>query len=300
MDDEKRQHEFAEEAKLKLATNITLWAAGACLVALPLAYYLWWYVNAELPKNVTEPSAWGSFGDFVGGLLNPIVAFLALFWLTRSIQIQRSELRETRLALDEQSVTLKTQRFEDTFFSLLDQHNKVLETLSDRRSTPAGPRSEIECIHQATFREDASLDDSSVIFGTFDVTAGHYFRILYQLFKLIATNAPGSTLGKEFTPEALLAKPPSAEEKRYANIVRAFLGTHLTQLLSVNCYCASTASSYWAYKCLVERYSLLEHMPFEVGGTVRKQLLETYSAYERQAFGKSEFIAQLDQKIAED
>jgi hypothetical protein len=293
MDDEKRQHELAEEAKLKAATNITLWAAGACLVALPIAYYLWWHVQAKLPTNVTDPGAWGSFGDFVGGLLNPIVAFLALFWLTRSIQIQRTELRETRLALDEQSVTLKTQRFEDTFFALLDQHNKVLETLSDRKPTIAGPRSEIEHIHQATFRGDVSLADSHAIFVTFDVIAGHYFRILYQLFKLIATNTPGSTMGKEFTPEALLAKPPSAEEKRYANIVRAFLGTHLTQLLGVNCYCASTASTYWAYKCLVERYSLLEHMPFEVDGKVRVLLRETYFAYERRAFGKSEFIAQL-------
>lgn len=294
MDDVKRLRELAEETKLNRATTITLWAAGACVVALPIAYYLWWHVYAELPKNVTDPGGWGTFGDFVGGLLNPIVAFLALFWLTRSIQIQRTELRETRLALDEQSLTLKKQRFEDTFFALLDQHNKVLESLSDRKPTESGASSDIERIHQATFAREVSLADSRATFMTFDMIAGHYFRILYQLFKLIATNTPGSTLGKDFTPEALLARPPSAEEKGYANIVRAFLGTHLTQLLSVNCYCATTANSYWAYKCLVERYSLLEHMPFKVGDTVRMQLRETYDAYERQAFGKSEFIPELE------
>lgn len=295
MDDTKRRRELAEEAKLKTATTLTLWAAGACLVALPTVYYLWWNVYAKLPKNVTDPGAWGTFGDFVGGLLNPLVAFLALFWLTRSIQIQRTELRETRLALDEQSATLEKQRSEDTFFALLDQHNKVLGTLSDRKPSGIESVSEIERIHQATFQDNHSLADSRIEFMTFDVIAGHYFRILYQLFKLIATNTPGSTLGREFTPEALLVTVPSIEEKRYANIVRAFLGTHLTQLLGVNCYCASTASTYWAYKCLVERYSLLEHMPFKVDGTVRMPLRETYSAYKRQAFGNSEFIAQLEQ-----
>jgi len=100
--------------------------------------------------------------------------------------------------------------------------------------------------------------------------------------------------GKEFSPEALLAKPPSVEEKKYANIVREFLGTHLTQILGVNCYCASSASTYWAYKCLVERYSLLEHMPFRVDATLSVPLRETYCAYGRQAFGNSEFVVQLE------
>jgi hypothetical protein len=264
MDDKNRLSERAEERKLKSATTTTLWVAGVFAVALPAGYFVWWHFHAELPQNVTDPGAWGTFGDFVGGLLNPLVAFLALFWLTRSVQIQRTELRETRAALDEQSATLEKQRFEDTFFALLDQHNKVLDTLSDRKQSATGPLSEIERIHEATFRNDASLADSRATFMTFDMVIGHYFRILYQLFKLIATNTPGSTLGREFTPEALLVRLPSTEEKRYANIVRAFLGTHLTQLLAVNCYCASPASTYWPYKRLVERYSLLEHMPFKV------------------------------------
>jgi hypothetical protein len=43
----------------------------------------------------------GQFGDFVGGLLNPIVAYSAFYWLTQSVRLQKEELSETRAALVE-------------------------------------------------------------------------------------------------------------------------------------------------------------------------------------------------------
>jgi hypothetical protein len=46
-----------------------------------------------------DPAEWGQFGDFVGGILNPLVAFSAFRWLVASVQIQKEELSETRLAL---------------------------------------------------------------------------------------------------------------------------------------------------------------------------------------------------------
>lgn len=41
-------------------------------------------------------AAWGQLGDFIGGILNPIVAGAALFWLTQSVRLQKEELAETR------------------------------------------------------------------------------------------------------------------------------------------------------------------------------------------------------------
>ena len=48
-----------------------------------------------------EVGAWGQFGDFVGGLLNPILAFLAFYWLTQSTLIQKQELSLSVKALTE-------------------------------------------------------------------------------------------------------------------------------------------------------------------------------------------------------
>ena len=42
---------------------------------------------------------WGVFGDFLGGVLNPAISLAALYWLTRSISLQKRELQESREAL---------------------------------------------------------------------------------------------------------------------------------------------------------------------------------------------------------
>lgn len=50
-----------------------------------------------------DNTKWGAFGDYVGGLLNPVLAFMAFYWLTRSIQIQLKEFEKTREAFEQSS-----------------------------------------------------------------------------------------------------------------------------------------------------------------------------------------------------
>lgn len=65
-------------------------------------YWLWFsYFNSNVLSSASE--AWGQFGDFVGGIFNPLVAYSALYWLTRSIRLQREELLEARKSLQETS-----------------------------------------------------------------------------------------------------------------------------------------------------------------------------------------------------
>ncbi|WP_313334029.1 hypothetical protein [Comamonas sp.] len=75
------------------------WVAGfaVCLVATYLIYF-----GVHLGQSAaTDASTWGTFGDFVGGLMNPVVAFAAFFWLTESVKIQKQELADTRAELAE-------------------------------------------------------------------------------------------------------------------------------------------------------------------------------------------------------
>ncbi|MGF6211786.1 hypothetical protein [Comamonas odontotermitis] len=70
------------------------WVAGiaVCLVGAYLIYF-----GLILGQNpATDSDKWGAFGDFLGGLMNPIVAFAAFFWLTESVKIQKQELVNTR------------------------------------------------------------------------------------------------------------------------------------------------------------------------------------------------------------
>ncbi|WP_150132232.1 hypothetical protein [Dokdonella koreensis] len=65
-------------------------------------YTIWfWIIHGGNISNSAD--AWGQFGDYVGGILNPLVAYFAFYWLTHSILLQKEELQDTRMALQESS-----------------------------------------------------------------------------------------------------------------------------------------------------------------------------------------------------
>lgn len=76
------------------------------LTVLGYAAWFWMMNGHELSQNSGD---WGTFGDFVGGILNPLVAFSAFYWLTVSVSIQHRELGETRKALVDTSKSQKEQ-----------------------------------------------------------------------------------------------------------------------------------------------------------------------------------------------
>ncbi len=46
-----------------------------------------------------DEAAWGQFGDYLGGVMNPLIAFGAFYWLATSVLLQKTELADTRKAL---------------------------------------------------------------------------------------------------------------------------------------------------------------------------------------------------------
>jgi len=66
---------------------------------------------------------WGTFGDFFGGVLNPILSFLALIAILVTINLQSQELQETRSELvrtananeDQVAYLINQQKREDLF-----------------------------------------------------------------------------------------------------------------------------------------------------------------------------------------
>src|SRR4051812_44080053 len=43
-----------------------------------------------------KSEAWGQFGDFMGGVVNPFVGIFTILLLIRTLRLQRQELAETR------------------------------------------------------------------------------------------------------------------------------------------------------------------------------------------------------------
>lgn len=70
----------------------------------------------------------GQIGDFVGGLTNPVLSFLALIVLLRTTSIQTKEARKTTLFMEKQQTLLEKEKFENTFFQLLSQLEAYCES----------------------------------------------------------------------------------------------------------------------------------------------------------------------------
>ncbi len=79
--------------------------------------------------SVENIGDFGTIGDFFGGILNPIFALLALFALLATIKIQSKELSKSVKIMKAQHQSIKLQNFENTFFNMLNLHNKLRESL---------------------------------------------------------------------------------------------------------------------------------------------------------------------------
>jgi hypothetical protein len=107
--------------------GIPSWLIGMVSFSISVAVmliglYFWKFSDVLAEKQ----DVWGQFGDYVGGILNPLFSLTALFALLYTIKLQSKELHESTEqlkvsaeALALQNDVLVRQRFENTFFQML-------------------------------------------------------------------------------------------------------------------------------------------------------------------------------------
>ncbi|MBW3532980.1 putative phage abortive infection protein [Shewanella sp. NKUCC06_TVS] len=104
----------------------------------PLAYYF----NFGHLSISDKPENWGVFGDYIGGILNPILSFSAFIGVLITVLLQKSQLQQTQSQLTmtkeeleltraelkrsadaqaQQIESVNIQNFEATFFNLLNR-----------------------------------------------------------------------------------------------------------------------------------------------------------------------------------
>lgn len=90
-----------------------------------------------LIPDYPDRDEWGVFGDFFGGVLNPIfgfASFLALlatiFYQAKELNASTKELRNSAKALAAQNKAIELQSFEQTFFSWLNTYRDLLNSIS--------------------------------------------------------------------------------------------------------------------------------------------------------------------------
>ncbi|WP_063339756.1 MULTISPECIES: putative phage abortive infection protein [unclassified Marinomonas] len=249
------------------SNKLIKWIACIFMAASAVITFVFWiYVSNFKGELSTKHDEWGMFGDFIGGTLNPILSFLALIALLLTIVLQNKELEATRDELKrsadahestervmaEQQKTLNNQKFESTFFSLLELHNQALAKITEINSYRGVTSSFASNVWNNVFfaktigeaKEKLEYESKGII--------GEYYRVLYQLLKFITISFPeNKELNISF--EESLDKPVTPNEKLYSNMVRAFIPSIVLQLLAVNCYCENEDESYWEYKKMLEK-----------------------------------------------
>lgn len=157
----------------------------------------------------------GTYGDMFG-TVNALFSGLAfggiiitILLQRKELGLQREELHATRKEFEIQNDTMKLQRFENTFFNMINLHHlivnsiniehlslnsvqemarivrtgeKVYEKFNGRNAFPFL----VKIFHDIYHNDDASFDESyDVFFKEYQSVLGHYFRNLYHIFKLI-------------------------------------------------------------------------------------------------------------------
>lgn len=115
--------------------GIFLFIIMLCIYAIRFSPLTPEWLQYYFSNASNDPADWGTFGDFLGGTLNPIFGLLGFLVLIRTMSLQRQQLDNQRQAMQQQQEDMEAQReslaisnktqikqqFEGTFFKLLQQ-----------------------------------------------------------------------------------------------------------------------------------------------------------------------------------
>jgi hypothetical protein len=222
----------------------------AIAIALLLISLYLWKFSGGLAKT---QDVWGQFGDYVGGILNPLFSLTALFALLHTIELQREELHKSTEqlkasaeALAMQNDVLVRQRFETTFFQMLGLFNDVvrgMERSSDtkgRSCTRALSKILQSRIPDAT-KENIYIQYRDNFYNDFSYLLGHYFLNLYHIIKFVDKS-----------------DLEDKDKKFYTVIIRAQLSEYELALLFYTCFCLDETQE--KFLPLVKKYNMLKHL----------------------------------------
>lgn len=264
-------------------------AAVSAIFCVGGAVYYHFFLGLDIPnieiKNSVSASYWGQIGDFVGGLLNPLLSFAALMAVLLSLNAQRKELglaradaKENHRIQEQQSQIFERQNFESLFFRLLDIHARLSKEIA---LDPKDFEGTLHAIHGKRNGEDAfnflrgyyfpacfayaTAEDYEVAIlkgarnfsSRCHLITGHYFRNLYQILKQV-DNFGVDPLRMSRSASFVNMRVRLQNyyiQRNYANMLRAQLSSSELTVIFINCLSERGSG----LKYLIERYSLLKH-----------------------------------------
>lgn len=213
----------------------------------------------------------GAIGDFLGGILSPILAFLVLLVLLGTTRLQKEELTEMRRELQANTKATQYANIENVFFqlfNLLQQSigangsekisSELLSNVSNQCSeisaqeyyngnpdhrTPNGWGEILETHpNEMTAIRSVLLENYNFIYSKHQAELGRYFRLLYNVLRFLADK-------EEQIPKEMY--------ETYFKIVRASISNYELLLIMVNCF----TEAGFPMKKYVSKFELFDNLP---------------------------------------
>jgi len=278
--------------------------------------YIVWKLSfgIDLPfvgfKFTEQSDKLGQFGDFFGGVLNPLLSFMALLGVLYTIRTQGQELKEareeTRIAnriQDKQTGVFERQNFESVFFRLVDVHSKIAERIRSKidpwgslngfdaavsdilkhykytcedlaEARRLAPKPQYPAINAEITTEQQLLQQAfeQGIHGEIRVMLSQYYRNIYQILKLVDGFKMFAGEESKWKRGSRQIRLDYFHKRQYSNILRAQLSEDELKLLFFNCITPHGEG----LKSYVEQYSLLKHLQKSKFLNGRKEVFDLY------------------------
>ena len=218
---------------------LSIWVVYAFLKGQP--YGLSMQANAE---------QWGQYGDFIGGFLGTLVAFISIYYLVGTLKAQKDANEKLKNSNEEASNINTLQQTDTKIRHLLKYYNDIRESYpksSEGQALKAivdqlsEVRINTEPHYANRLAQAREVFDSQFYIKKRSVAAVQ-FRVLYQIMSLV------SSIDEEKNRDAKVF---------YGKLVRSQLGEDELLLLRYNCWCKYGE----AMRQHINRFNLLKHLP---------------------------------------
>ncbi|MCD2184882.1 putative phage abortive infection protein [Rhizobium sp. GN54] len=200
---------------------------------------------------------WGTFGDFLGGVLNPALTFLSFMALLFTIILQQREIhgakndaKELRDQRRDDRLSSERMQFENTFFQMLSIHNTIVNSMDVDRGQSKNQLRGRDCfkhfrdIMKDYYDADPTPDELRKALAAHDKLwescqndLAHYYRYFYNIIRFINES--------------------DVDKTRYIRILRAQFSDFELLVMFYNGLIPLAAKS----KEYVEFFSMLNNLP---------------------------------------
>lgn len=229
------------------------------IAGLLVATYAWIFRSLPFGEN---PAGFGGFGDYIGGLLNPLISLFTLVVAVSVWKLQKTELLETRKAIEEQGKTADQQRREQRFFDFLNIYHSTVDSIEFETVSLNSAVTSVKGKRALKLLTSKNDQNPFKYFSAYcDVPPPNYWHD-NQEGEIRAWNRESPNLDHYFRVVFTLLREAEptlrGDHWRYMKLLRAQLSRDEVNLLAMNLLFDVQGRK---MRPLVESYGMLKHLP---------------------------------------